>query len=190
MRPTFIRVLALGFILIAFPVVVFGKTGALAQFEAPTFGGFGASGGESDKRAEPSTPTNPFATNLTTEVAPSLPEKLRRSYTDNPVLMVVQIIRILLSFVAIGLVGLLVYAGYMWMTAAGNEDKVDTAKSTIKNAVIGLIIIMMSWSLSTYIIRRIQVATKSYGGGSLLPATGSFLQENTGGFVGPGGLLR
>jgi hypothetical protein len=35
--------------------------------------------------------------------------------------------------VALGLVGivvlvLVIYAGYLWMTAAGNEDQVETAK--------------------------------------------------------------
>lgn len=114
---------------------------------------------------------NPFNTDLVGEVGGTIPAEYRSS-VSNPVLIVVKVIRILLSFVGIGLVGLLVYAGFMWMTSAGNDDQVSTAKSTIKNAVIGLIVIMMAWTLSTFIIQRIQVATRSYGRGGLLQDIG------------------
>lgn len=44
----------------------------------------------------------------------------------------------------IALLGYLVYGGIMWITAAGNEDKIDSAQKTISNAVIGLIIVVVA----------------------------------------------
>lgn len=120
---------------------------------------------------------NPFNRDLVTEVGGALPREYQLSANASPLELTVRIIRILLSFVGILLVGLLVYAGYLWMTAAGADEQISTAKATMKNAVIGLIVIMMAWTLSTYIIRRIQVATRAYGRGGLLQGVGTELQE-------------
>jgi predicted acyltransferase len=46
---------------------------------------------------------------------------------------------------------LMVYAGYTWMTAAGNEPKIDKAKSMIQTAIIGLIIVIGSWAIWAFI---------------------------------------
>ncbi len=108
------------------------------------------------------TATNPFTKDLESGVASKLPKGYTQ--TDNPIVLVVRIIRVLLSFVGIGLTGLLVYAGYLWMTAAGNDDQVSTAKMTIRNAIIGMVIIAASWSLATFIINRVRGATRAgYG---------------------------
>lgn len=117
---------------------------------------------------------NPFNTDLVGGVAttPGL-QQYASQEAGNPVLLIARLIRIALSFVGIGLVGLLVYAGYTYMTAAGQDAKVDEAKSTMKNAVVGLVVIMMALTLSTFIIQRLQVATRSYGRGGLLQNFGS-----------------
>lgn len=103
--------------------------------------------------------SNPFNKNLVGEVSDNLPQEYNR--TDDPIILIIRIIRIALTFVGVGLTGLLVYAGFLWMTAAGNDDQITTAKSTMKNAVIGLLIIMMSWTLATFIINRIRAATRA-----------------------------
>ncbi len=103
--------------------------------------------------------SNPFNKNLVGEVSGFLPTEYNR--TDDPIVLTIRIIRIALTFVGVGLTGLLVYAGFLWMTAAGNDDQITTAKSTMKNAVIGLLIIMMSWTLATFIINRIRAATRA-----------------------------
>ena len=38
------------------------------------------------------------------------------------------------------------------MTSGGNEEDIKKAKALMKNAVIGLIIILVSWSLTYYLI--------------------------------------
>lgn len=106
--------------------------------------------------------SNPFNKNLVGEVSNALPQEYNR--TDDPIVLTIRIIRIALTFVGVGLTGLLVYAGFLWMTAAGNDDQITTAKSTMKNAVIGLLIIMMSWTLATFIINRIRAATRAGAG--------------------------
>ena len=108
---------------------------------------------------ESGTSDNPFNKNLVSEVSGKLPSEYNRS--SDPILLIVRIIRILLSFVGIGLTGLLVYAGFQYMTAAGDDGKIDESKATIRNAVIGLIIIMSSWTLSTFIINRLRATTRA-----------------------------
>src|SRR3989344_4954423 len=53
-----------------------------------------------------------------------------------------RIIRAVLGLLGVIAVGLIVYAGFLYMTAGGNEDRVATAKKIMINAVIGLAIIL------------------------------------------------
>lgn len=46
---------------------------------------------------------------------------------------------------------LMIYAGFGWMTAAGNEQKTEKAISTIKHSIIGLIITLSSWAIWAFI---------------------------------------
>jgi amino acid transporter len=49
-------------------------------------------------------------------------------------------------------VGLLVYAGYLWMTAGGNEEQIKKAKNTIKRVAIGIIIVTLSYAIVSFIL--------------------------------------
>lgn len=51
--------------------------------------------------------------------------------------------------------GLLSYAGVRWMTARGNEEFVTTAKGSMEAAVIGLIVVMAAYAITTFIFDRI-----------------------------------
>ncbi len=51
--------------------------------------------------------------------------------------------------------GLIVYAGYNWMTAAGDEGKVRKAGDTIRQAIIGLIILAGSWAIYLFIFDQL-----------------------------------
>ena len=50
---------------------------------------------------------------------------------------------------------LIVYAGIIWMTSGGNEQKVTQAKQTISSATVGLAIVMISYGLSVFIMNRL-----------------------------------
>lgn len=45
-----------------------------------------------------------------------------------------------------------VYGGFRWMTAAGNEDTVNEAKRILTASAIGLVIIIISWSVVNFVI--------------------------------------
>ena len=51
----------------------------------------------------------------------------------------------LLYFAATILLVFIIWGGYMWMTAGGNEQQVEKGQKYIKNAVIGYIIIAASY---------------------------------------------
>ena len=61
-----------------------------------------------------------------------------------------RIIQITLSFLGVIALLLVIYAGFLWTTSGGDEDKITKAKKILKNAVIGLIIILSSWSIATF----------------------------------------
>lgn len=58
----------------------------------------------------------------------------------------------LLGLLGIYLLYLFLRAGYLWMTAQGNSKKVDEAKDTMINAVIGLIIVVAAYSIVNFVI--------------------------------------
>ncbi|MEA2088766.1 MAG: hypothetical protein U9O55_02930 [Patescibacteria group bacterium] len=62
-----------------------------------------------------------------------------------------EIIGIFLSFLGIIFFVLMVYGGFIWMTAGGSQDKVGQAKKIIANAILGLIIVFSAYII-TYII--------------------------------------
>lgn len=68
-------------------------------------------------------------------------------------IIIVNIVQLLLGFLAVIFLVLTVYAGFRYMTAAGNEDQTKKAISQITSAVIGLLIIAASWVLTSAIIR-------------------------------------
>ncbi len=55
------------------------------------------------------------------------------------------IINGLLGLVGTLFVVLIVYGGFLWMTSAGNEDKVKKARELIINASIGIAIVILSY---------------------------------------------
>jgi len=62
-----------------------------------------------------------------------------------------------LTLIGTFLLIMILYAGYLWWSAGGNEDQVTKAKSTLRNAVIGMIIIGMSYSLLTFVFNSVFV---------------------------------
>jgi hypothetical protein len=72
-------------------------------------------------------------------------------------------------YVALGIMGtvllvIIIYAGFLWMTAGGNEERVATAKKWLINGVIGLAIILASYAITYFIITRLVAATTGVGG--------------------------
>ncbi len=78
-------------------------------------------------------------------------------------LAVSRYIKIALSLLGTIFLVLTVYAGYLYMTAGGNEENVTKAKSIIKTSVIGLIIILSAYAITIFVVSRIMIATAPVG---------------------------
>ncbi|MFA5186156.1 MAG: hypothetical protein WC551_06725 [Patescibacteria group bacterium] len=64
------------------------------------------------------------------------------------------------SILGVLLLGLLLYGGILWMTAAGEQDRVKKAISVIRNAIIGLVIIVVAYALANFIVSALGTATQ------------------------------
>jgi hypothetical protein len=64
-----------------------------------------------------------------------------------------------LSLIGVVFLILMVYAGYMWMTARGDEQKVTKAKDTITASIIGIIIVVAAYAISYYVISKLGAGT-------------------------------
>jgi len=62
------------------------------------------------------------------------------------------IVKTLLAVLGVIFFILLVYGGLLWMTAHGNQEKVDKAKDALTSAIIGLLIILVAYAFATYVI--------------------------------------
>lgn len=80
---------------------------------------------------------------------------------------IANIIRIALGFLGILAILLILYAGFMWMTAGGSEERVQRAKQILTSAIIGLVIVVMAFAIVSFIMGRIlgQVSDGTAGGG-------------------------
>lgn len=72
--------------------------------------------------------------------------------TTDIVTIIGRIINIFLGFLGVVFLVLMLYAGYLWMTAGGDAEKVAKAQKTIRNAVIGLVIIASAWAITSFIL--------------------------------------
>ena len=71
-----------------------------------------------------------------------------------------QVINIILGFLGIVLLLLILYAGFLWMTAGGDESKVKTARQIIANSIIGLIIIVAAFAISNFVLQSLVDVTQ------------------------------
>src|SRR5688572_19598363 len=78
---------------------------------------------------------------------------------------IARIISYFLGFLGIIAVCIMLYAGFLWMTAGGSEEKVSTAKKWMINGTIGLIIIMSAFAITQFIFRAVEEGAGGPGGG-------------------------
>lgn len=76
----------------------------------------------------------------------------------DPRTLVARFIRIGLSLLGTIFLCLTVYAGFLWMTAGGNEEQAGKARRLLYDAVIGLAIVLAAYSL-TYFVSRLLVSS-------------------------------
>lgn len=85
-----------------------------------------------------------------------------KSETSLP-LLVGNLVRIFIGMLGIVFLVLTVYAGFLYLTARGDSDKVEHAKETLSRGVIGLIIISAAYAIATFVINAATVTTAATG---------------------------
>ena len=69
--------------------------------------------------------------------------------------MIGKIVKAFLSLLGVIFIVLMLYGGYTWMLAAGDEAKVTKAGNIIRRAIIGLIITVGSWAIWIFIVENL-----------------------------------
>ncbi|MCX6739856.1 MAG: pilin [Candidatus Parcubacteria bacterium] len=78
--------------------------------------------------------------------------------------LIAKVINAALGILGIVFVILMIYGGYTWMTAMGTEEKIKKAKAVITQAVIGLVIIISAYAISSYVLNALYYASQGDGG--------------------------
>lgn len=97
---------------------------------------------------------------------------------EDPRVIVANIIRVILGFLGIIAVILIMYAGWLYTTSAGNEEKISQAKKILIGAVIGLVIALSAFAIASFILSRLLSTTtggsgNNFGGGNFNTSSGT-----------------
>ena len=60
-----------------------------------------------------------------------------------------------LSIIGVIFFILMVYAGFKWMTARGNEEGVKEAQKTIIAAIIGLVVVLSAYAITNFVFTSV-----------------------------------
>ena len=71
------------------------------------------------------------------------------------------VVNLVLSLVAIIFFAMMMYGGLRWLTAQGEDDKIQKAQTAIKAGVIGFVIAVSSYAISEYVFTKMGYATSS-----------------------------
>lgn len=69
---------------------------------------------------------------------------------------VAQVISIIISFVGVLFLGLMIYGGYRWMMANGNDSEVVLAKKIITRALVGLVVVLAAYSITAFVANNLK----------------------------------
>ncbi|MFA6549838.1 MAG: hypothetical protein WCT36_00590 [Candidatus Gracilibacteria bacterium] len=78
--------------------------------------------------------------------------------------LAIRIINYVLGFLGLIAVAMIIFGGITYVTAAGEQGKVDSAKKIIMYAVVGLIIVILSYAIVSTVL---QAGTGSSGVGGV-----------------------
>ena len=119
--------------------------------------------------------SNPVAAGLATAAGPT---GLRNPCSGQDVRdcvasIIGNIVGVLLGFVEVILFLLFLYAGFLWMTAQGDPKQVDKAKGMLRDATIGLVVIGLSYLLTSFVVQTLSNSVTSTGGGAAATDAGT-----------------
>ena len=79
---------------------------------------------------------------------------------------ITQLINVALSLLGIVSVVIILIGGFKWMTAGGNEEKVDEARKLIFSGIIGMAIILSAWAIAKFVLSTLGEATGAIDAGT------------------------
>ena len=87
------------------------------------------------------------------------PERYESAELDNPLAgnetsipnLIARVIKIILGLIGVASLIMFIYAGFMWLTAQGNMEKIKKGRDTMLYAVIGLVIVFSSYIVLNYL---------------------------------------
>lgn len=85
-------------------------------------------------------------------------EGINLGATD-PRTMAAKVINVVLTLLGTVAVVIVLLGGFKWMTAAGNDDKIGEARKLLGAGVIGLVIILAAWGITTFVLNEVMNAT-------------------------------
>ena len=62
-------------------------------------------------------------------------------------------INVAMGFLGVLVVGMIIYGGILWLTAAGRDDQITKGKHVLIWAAIGGIVISIAWTITSYILQ-------------------------------------
>jgi type IV secretory pathway VirB2 component (pilin) len=69
--------------------------------------------------------------------------------------VVINIVNLVLGFLALIAVIIVLIAGFEWMTAGGNDDKVKTAQKRLRYGLTGLVIIFLAYAIVRFVLSKL-----------------------------------
>ncbi len=79
--------------------------------------------------------------------------------------MISVLIQIILGFLGIIFLALTILAGFKWMMSNGNEDDIKKAKGSLKNSIIGIVIILAAYAITYSVFKYLPFSSNGTGGG-------------------------
>ncbi len=67
------------------------------------------------------------------------------------------VINIALGFVGTLLLIVIIYGGYTWLMAGGNQEKVSYSLKLIRNALIGFVLVSLAWMITAGVLKLMQI---------------------------------
>lgn len=69
--------------------------------------------------------------------------------------LVTKVLKLLLSFAGIVVVIMIVYGGYLYMTAGGNDEQAEKGKGVLINSSIGLVVVLLAYTIVNIIVNLV-----------------------------------
>ena len=73
------------------------------------------------------------------------------------------IIRAVLALLGIIFMAYIIWAGYLWMIARGDEEKIKKSKAILRGSIIGLVVVLSAYIITATVIDRFGKATGFQG---------------------------